>query len=325
MVNLILIKYTISVIKICVIKMINSGEITSVNKILQEKKTVKDKNIKICVIKLINSGEITSANKILQGKKPVKDKNNNKIWQHIIQFNKIDIINNGISFVTSTQIKDSKKTWTGRKNQFEPRLLCKMDSSRSRPEIFKENNICIFSVKNGTYALIKENIYIPLNKYYSVPNIIHNTSNSLLLDIGDSETSMLDKLYYNDTLEHIIGEKIKYGPLLGGRHRCSFDTLISSNQIKITGSQYETDGCYETDNYVCIVEAKSVECDDFNIRQLYYPFREVYKKVGDKKKIICLFIYRDKKKFIHIHKFKWNNYEKMLDIVNIGYYQYCYN
>ena len=58
---------------------------------------------------MINSGEITSVNKILQEKKQIKDKNNNKIWQHIIQFNKIDIINNVISFVTSSQIKDSKK------------------------------------------------------------------------------------------------------------------------------------------------------------------------------------------------------------------------
>jgi hypothetical protein len=70
------------------------------------------------------------------------------------------------------------------------------------------------------------------------------------------------------------------------------------------------DACYETDNYVCIVEAKSIECSDFNIRQLYYPFREVYKKVRDKKKIICLFIYKNKKNIIHIYKYIWNDYEK---------------
>ena len=247
---------------------------------------------------------------------------NIEIWEHIIQHANINIVNNDVSFITSEQIKDCKKTWTGKCNQFEPRLLCKMDSNYSRPDIFKKNNICIISIKNGTYALIKENIYIPLVKYISVPNIISKKNDSLLLDIGESETSMLDKMYYNNILDDIIGEKIKFGPLLGGRHRCNFDTIIGSQSITINGSQYETDGCYETDNYVCIVEAKSVECDDFNIRQLYYPFREVYKKVGDKKQIICLFVYKDKKQIIHIHKFKWNNYEKMLDIVNIGYYQY---
>ena len=155
--------------------------------------------------------------------------------------------------------------------------------------------------------------------------IINKKNDSLLLDIGESETSMLDKLFYNNILTDIIGETIKYGPLLGGRHRCNFDTIIGSNAITIQGSQYETDGCYETENYVCIVEAKSIKCDDFNIRQLYYPFREVYKKVGGKKQIICLFVFKDKKNIIHIHKFKWNNYEKMMDIVNIGYYQYYYS
>ena len=250
------------------------------------------------------------------------DKNN--IWEHIIKTNNIDIKNKPYSLLTSQQIKDCKKTWTGKCNQFEPRLLCKMDSNYSRPDIFKQNNIYMISIKNGIYALIKENIYVPLIKYIGVPNIINKKNDSLILDIGNSETSMLDKMYYNNILNDIIGEKIKYGPLLGGRHRCNFNTIIGNESITIQGSQYETDGCYETDNYVCIVEAKTIDCDDFNIRQLYYPFREVYKKVGDKKTIICLFIYKNNKNIIHIHKFKWNNYKKMMDIINIGYYQYYY-
>jgi len=249
------------------------------------------------------------------------DKNNNLIWKHLVQSNNIDV-SKDISKITNKEIKASNETWKGKKNQFEPRLLCKMDSNISRPEIFRENNIYILSIKNGTYALIKENIYIPLIKYISVPNLIKKKNDSLLLDIGKSESSMLDKLHYNDILSDIIGENIKYGPLLSGRHRCTFDTIIGSKSMRINGSQYETDGCYETKNYVCIIEAKSKECDDFNIRQLYYPFREVYKKVGNTKKIICLFIYKDKQNIIHIHKFKWKNYEKMLDIINIGYYQY---
>ena len=172
---------------------------------------------------------------------------------------------------------------------------------------------------------MKENIYIPLLKYDCVPNRIVRKNNSLLLGIGESEISMLDSLYYNNILEDIIGEKIKYGPLLGGRHRCNFRTLVGSLSIHIKGVQYETDGCYETENYVCIIEAKSVECIDFNIRQLYFPFREVYKKIGDRKKIICLFVYKDKRNIIHIFKYKWNHYERMMDIEHNGYYQYDYS
>ena len=251
----------------------------------------------------------------------ISESNNINFWEHIINYNKIDV-SKYLSFITSKQIKESKKTWKGKNNQFEPRLLCKMDSANSRPAIFKNNNISLISVKNGTYALIKEDIYIKLNKFACVPNIIQNNNDSMLLNIGDSETTMLDKLFYNGIFKTIIGEKIKYGPLLGGRHRCNFDTIIGTTNIKIEGSQYETDGCYETENYVCIVEAKSIDCLDFNIRQLYYPYREVYKKVKEKKQIISLFIFKDKNNIIHIYKFKWGNYKQMLDIINIGYFEY---
>lgn len=244
----------------------------------------------------------------------------NKVWEHIlseIDFNQ----SKNIQFITSDDIKNSKNTWSGKKNQFEPRLLCKMDFSDSRPDIFKKNNICILSIENGKYALTKQNIYIKLPSYNSVPNKIIKKNNSLVLDIGNSEMKMLDTLLYNKVFDEIIGEEVQYGPLLGGRHRCYFETKLGNKTIHIKGSQYETDGCYETENFVCIVEAKSTKCTDFNIRQLYYPFREIHKKVNNKKKIISLFIYNDKSD-IKIYKYEWNDYTKILDVNCTGYYHY---
>jgi len=90
------------------------------------------------------------------------------IWKHICITNNIDLTNT-FSVITSNDVKKCKESWKGKQNQFEPRLLCKMDSSKSRPQIFIDNNICILSIKNGVYALIKENIYAPLNKYQCVP------------------------------------------------------------------------------------------------------------------------------------------------------------
>jgi hypothetical protein len=241
------------------------------------------------------------------------------IWKHILQ----QIAFNPqvpIHLITSSQIKACQSTWTGPANQFEPRLLCKMDTSSSRPSVFQEYNLCLLSVKNGTYALLGRNIYVPLPKFEMIPQKINKSHSSLILDIGQSETSMLDNLLHNKVLDAVIGEPVLYGPLLGGRHRCSFTTELDGHTLQIQGSQYETDGCYETENYVCLVEAKSVPCVDFNIRQLYYPFREVHKKVGDTKQIIALFIYIDKQKIIHIHKYKWGDYQKMMDIYHLNYY-----
>lgn len=244
-----------------------------------------------------------------------------KIWYHIIHCCSIDLTKK-ISYITSAQIKNTRCSWYGIDNQFEPRLLCKMDTLESRPDIFKENGICLLSVKNGVYVLLKENIYIHLNTYKTAPNIIRETSDSMLLNIGNSEMTILDKLRYNNVLEHIIGEKILYGPLLGGRHRCEFDTNVGDISLSIKGAQYETDGCYETENTVCIVEVKSVSCKNFNIRQLYFPFREVYKKVTNRKKIISLFIYKDRERNIHIYKYIWRNHLIMNDVELIGYFKY---
>ena len=57
--------------------------------------------------------------------------NTNKIWEHIINKNNINL-NENISFITSKQIKESKDSWEGKRNQFEPRLLCKFDNRDSR-------------------------------------------------------------------------------------------------------------------------------------------------------------------------------------------------
>ena len=135
---------------------------------------------------------------------------------------------------------------------------------------------------------------------------------SQVLSIGQSETTMLDNLRYSGVFElpQILGEPITHGPLLGGRHRCTFDTIINGENIPISGVQYETDAVYETENQILIIEAKcgAKPCASFNIRQLYFPYRVVLDaSVG--KDIIALFIDcvrgRDGKKVIHMFKFIW--------------------
>ena len=95
-----------------------------------------------------------------------------------------------------------------------------MDQFNSRPQILKDNNISLLSIKNGEYILIRENIYKKLQKYLCAPKIIKKRHNSLLLDIGDSETSMLDKMLYNGIFEDIIGENHAFIVSLPGGASC---------------------------------------------------------------------------------------------------------
>ena len=243
-------------------------------------------------------------------------------WTHI--FNHCGYNGDSEFVITSKMIKEAGKTWNGEKqSQFEPRLLCKQDTYEKRPDIFKKHGLCILSVKNGEYLLTKTNIYHTLDYNHSNGTSTNGTStnsnndiikltknnNSLVLQIGHSETSVIDNLRYSGLFEttNYLGEPIQFGPLLNGRHRCSFTTKLDDKDIKIEGSQYETDSCYESENKILLIEGKGGHNESFNIRQLYYPYRSIYDRVLDQKQIIPLYINTDKNSVIHIWSFTFVN------------------
>jgi hypothetical protein len=245
------------------------------------------------------------------------------VWTHILNYISYDGANE--TTITSKQIKDAKKTWKGKNCQFEPRLLCKRDTYEKLPEIFKKYGICIISVSISEYLLTKTNIYHTLsyNNDSEIIKINKNNSSSLL-NIGNSEMSMIDNLRYTDLFEtaEYLNEPILFGSLLGGRHRCTFKTILGDKEIDVRGSQYETDSCYESQNKILLIEAKKEANKTFNIRQLYYPFRPIYDAVQNKKEIIPIFINTDNKRIIHIWKFIFTNPLEMTSITCVAYNKY---
>jgi len=246
------------------------------------------------------------------------------VWTHILNYISYDGANETI--ITSKQIKDAKKTWKGKQCQFEPRLLCKRDTYEKLPEIFKKYGICIISVSNSEYLLTKTNIYHTL-VYNNDSEIIkiHKNNSSFLLNIGNSEMSMIDNLRYTDLFEsaEYLNEPILFGSLLGGRHRCRFKTILGDKEIDVRGSQYETDSCYESQNKILLIEAKKEVNKTFNIRQLYYPFRPIYDAVQNKKEIIPIFINMDENtQIIHIWKFIFTNPLEITSITCVAYNKY---
>jgi hypothetical protein len=246
-----------------------------------------------------------------------------EIWTHIFSSIKYEFKDDII--ITANEIKSAGKTWTGKTDQFEPRLLCKQDSEEDRPEIFKQNNICIISVKNGDYLITKNNIYFSL-KYNNDDIItIKKDTESLILSIGNSETSLIDNLRYSGIFEtkDFLGEPILYGSLLSGRHRCTFTTKIGNKLINVEGSQYETDGCYESKNKVLLIECKGKNnMESFNIRQLYYPYKAIYDMIKNKKEIIPIFINKNNDNTIHIWKFQFEDPNILTSLKQIDYKVY---
>jgi hypothetical protein len=248
-------------------------------------------------------------------------------WSHILQT--VNYHNNYEIVITSKEIKDAKKSWKGSKeSQFEPRLLCKQDSEEDRPTIFKKYGLYILSIRNGDYLLTKMNIYQNLIYDESIPTLsIQKKSNILLLQIGNSESSIIDNIRYSGLFEsqYYLNEPIMGDKLLSGRHRCSFTTRIGEKEIHISGSQYETDASYESENKILLIECKNGKrLNTFNIRQLYYPYRVIYDLIKEEKEIIPLFIYYDKQEIIHIWKYRFENPFVFTSIQLVNYSKYTF-
>ena len=251
-------------------------------------------------------------------------RNHNQEWLHILTTCCPDAVYPRI--ITAKQMKDCRLTWTGKPNQFEPRLLAKMDCLEKTPDVFRFYGINIISSTNSSYLLTSSNIYEKLeyNKDVDVKPIYRNKS-SVILSIGDSESSFIDNLRYSGLFESetYLNEPITHGPLLSGRHRCSFNTKIQDTTITTQGVQFETDGCYESEHKILLIEAKSMAVNNFNIRQLYFPYRTLYEETKGKKEIISIFISKDKKTGIfHIWNFIFENALVMSSIKCVGYNKY---
>lgn len=268
--------------------------------------------------------QVTIKKKLIIEEDNIEEDNiENDEWAHIFKCISYDGTNE--ITINSGQIKDAGKTWKGRNSQFEPRLLCKQDTYEKRPEIFKRYGICILSIANGLYLLTKTNIYHTLlyNNISDIIEINKNTS-SLLLKMGNSEMSMIDNLRYSGLFEssEYLNEPILFGSLLNGRHRCNFKTILGEKEINVSGSQYETDSCYESQNKILLIEGKGGNNESFNIRQLYYPFRSIYDIVQNKKEIIPIYINTDSRKIIHIWKFIFINPLEITSITCVSYNKY---
>jgi hypothetical protein len=261
-------------------------------------------------------------------KKIIKIKEDTNYWDHILKECKYDNKEDNFK-ITADQIKNCKKSWKGKKCQFEPRLLCYQSSLSQRPEIFKKENLCILPIKNGEYIVTKNNIFNKLDYSINEKDIIKidKDKSSLILSIGNSETSLIDNLRYSGIFERdeILGEKITHGPMLNGRHRCSMKLKLGKDTINIEGVQYETDSCFESENKILIIEGKSSnkKICSFNIRQLYFPFRAINEINKGKKEVISLFIHNLNDK-IHIWKYSFPEIDRIDKIKLEGHYVFLY-
>jgi len=203
-----------------------------------------------------------------------------------------EIDQHGYSYVTA----DSLKRITGR----EPRLLAKLDTLHDCPDVFKTRALTIFPVKNGEYVIFKdpqrrtyfkldEDQYpVSLEKYTSVVDLTSFDAFPGIQRLNESQA--LDFAFVSSLLRNFTGDTGLNLVIRGRTFSGAFNFKLpdSDHAVNVNGVQIEVDGGYESRDAIYLIEVKTGRRNDFNIRQLYYPYLEWSAK--SRKRIIPLFL-----------------------------------
>ena len=171
-----------------------------------------------------------------------------------------------LQLITADEIKEL----TG----LEPRLMMKFDHTSKLPPVLRDTGRFILPLKNGLYALIKGQGYHQPESCGTVEEYSRRTQFELKTTrTGISEMQHLDIAFNTGLLGHFLGEETLYPTIRGRKRSPHFSFEIAGHELEAEGVQVEIDGGFEGRRSVTLVEAKIGECDDFHLRQLYYPFR----------------------------------------------------
>ncbi|MDO5031071.1 hypothetical protein [Corynebacterium sp.] len=179
------------------------------------------------------------------------------------------VVGEGYVIITAARLKEL----AGR----EPRLLAKHDFSAARPAYFREHGLSILPVRRDAYLVGRFSLYedfptqpAPL-KRLRVPAGIE----SLDFENLTSEAVMLNAAVLAGVLEDFVGGSQLLPTVTGRMSTTQIPLRLRDLGLEYTvdRAQMEIDGGYESAEHVVLVEAKNRLSPDFNIRQLYFPFR----------------------------------------------------
>jgi hypothetical protein len=206
----------------------------------------------------------------------------------------------------------------------EARLMAKFDYSANLPELFQNHHLIILPTSRGDYVIGRFDGYFKLNEQKrSIKPVIDYVECPAGLSISSlpirSESQAINLAFCAGIFARIAGEVV-YPTLTGRMTTGKFGFVIDNSKngqqsselkqikIEVDNSQCEIDGCFEGAETAVLVEAKMEEPEDFNIRQLYYPYKYLRSQIPGKVIIPVLLCYSNDLIIIHQFKFEDDNH-----------------
>ena len=167
----------------------------------------------------------------------------------------------------------------------QPRLMAKHDFSTSRPWIFQRLRLGIVPVSRGEYLVGRFNLYerFPETQRGEVRTLeLPAGLDTLSLEAVSSEAVALNGASASGMLEDFLGCAPLQATVAGrmSTHGLKVRLPDLGVDVAVDRAQMEIDGGFESLEHLVLVEAKNHLSEDFNIRQLYFPYRRFQQRLA---------------------------------------------
>jgi len=205
---------------------------------------------------------------------------NDQAWSRYFKASSVleRIRREGYAYITADDLREL--------GQREPRLMAKMDTLHSRPQVFRDNALTIFPVKNGEYVIFEDSERksyfefgtqldrVPVRRYDSRVDL--RSFDSYPREQSLNEAQAIDFAFISSLFKaHTSDEDLRLtirGRFYSGQFE--FDLGRIRHRVQVASVQIEVDAGYESDSAIYLIEAKVGRRENFHIRQLYYPYLE---------------------------------------------------
>ena len=216
-----------------------------------------------------------------------------------------------VAFVPTKELKETLG---------EVRLYTKIDRRKDLPKPLKKRNISLLPLKNrGDYALVKGDMFTDI-AYNQSSKKWNNTQKLELATLnGDriGEQKYISKALWTGILSDFLNiDKTDIYQTIGGREYTKpFEYSLNNNRLEVESVQIEIDAGFEIPSRkeIVILEAKKRSRDklkSFNIRQLYYPYRQYQKKFPEHT-IRTIFFLHDEEDQYNLWEYEFQDSHKM--------------
>ncbi|KLA46502.1 type II restriction enzyme [Ligilactobacillus ruminis] len=257
-----------------------------------------------------------------------KASNNDKAWEEILCNYPIEekTRNGGVFEISSKDIKKFR----------EPRLMTKFDTSESVAAPLRKLHLNILPTSRHSYAIGRFKLYKKFPDMSKIkPKFIEMPDyETLRVENITSESNAINALIASKGLARFLEEDENLftetfnGRMGSGNFSFNVDLDLKNKygnnmqqEISVNCAQLEIDGGFESPKSVSIMEAKNIINEDFNIRQLYFPYRK-YEKMVDKKVRLIFSQYTNSTYYLYEYIFTDINSLSSIELLNKGVYTF---